>query len=172
MFRSRYDRYSLFHCVPSHQNSSRLASSLSYHDWGFLLQREVDRSITDGCQPNWAVDSAVFHLNGTVEQLSDPTHRSPFLLEEDPSTARQWTAEANIAYEKMMWERTFVVVGMSFECETDRFLLHALHRVENDMPIGESTWIIVNPNQTALDLSAERIKRPLPGCGQRRNFLN
>jgi hypothetical protein len=133
-------------------------------NWDFLLQREVARSITDGRKPYWAVSSAVFHLNGTVEQSSDPTHRSPFLLEQDTYTTRHWTVEANVAYNKMIMERAFVVVGMSFECETDRFLLHALHKVENDLPVGESTWIIVNPNQTALDLSAERIKKALPGC--------
>ena len=37
--------------------------------------------------------------------------------------------------------------GMSFECDTDRFLLRVLHKVEDDMPIGKSHWTIVNPDQ-------------------------
>ena len=133
-------------------------------NWDFLLQREIGRFITSRCKPDWLVSSHVFHLNGTVEQLSDSSHRSPFLLEEDPCTKRVRTVEANDAYSKMVSRRTFVVVGMSFECETDRFLLHALHRVQDDMPIGESTWIVVNPNQAALDRSTERIKTALPSC--------
>lgn len=64
----------------------------------------------------------------------------------------------------MIWDRTYVVVGMSFDCETDQFLLAALARVEDDLPIGESTWIILNPDPEVLKLSANRIRSVLPRC--------
>jgi len=139
-------------------------------NWDFLLQREVESFITDGYQPPWLVDTQVFHLNGTVEQRSDNSNRSPFLLEEDSFAKREWTLEANDPYNKMIWERNFVAVGMSFECETDRFLLQSLHSAQNDMPIGESSWIIVNPDPAALDRSAERIQEALPSCEVHRRY--
>lgn len=130
-------------------------------NWDHLLQREI---LSQGWEvlPLWLVNSHVFHLNGTVEELEDSSNRSPFLLEEDPSDQRCQTIEANKAYEKMIWQRAFVVVGMSFECETDKFLLSALGRVQDDLPIGESTWIVVNPDQDALRLSCSRITAKLP----------
>ena len=99
-----------------------------------------------------------------VEPRSDDRHRSPFLLEEDSFLTRGWTLESNDAYNKMIWARNFVVVGMSFECETDRFLLQSLHRAQDEMPIRESSWIIINPDQTALDVSVRRIQNALPSC--------
>ena len=39
-----------------------------------------------------------------------------------------------IAYNKFIWSQTFVVVGMSFECQVDKYLLSALKRVEDDLP--------------------------------------
>lgn len=56
----------------------------------------------------------------------------------------------------------FMVVGMSFECDTDRFLLYSLGKVEDDMPIGESTWLIVNHNSEALKVSCAAIQQRLP----------
>lgn len=40
--------------------------------------------------------------------------------------------------------------------------MNALGRVEDNFPIGESTWILINPNQTALELTSSRIKKCLP----------
>jgi len=107
-------------------------------------------------------NSHVFHLNGTVEELEDNPSRSPFLLEEDPASQRCFTPEANIVYNQMLWDRTFIVVGMSFECDTDKFLLSALSRAEDHLPIGESVWVVVNRNQNALDVSGARIAKALP----------
>ena len=130
-------------------------------NWDYLLQREIlNLGLT--VLPSWLANSHVFHLNGTVEDLRDNSHRSPFLLEEDSGTQRVQTPEANMVYNQMIWDRYFVVVGMSFECETDRFLLRALGRVQDDLPIGESSWIVVNPDQTALDSSCQRLKKVLP----------
>jgi hypothetical protein len=106
--------------------------------------------------------SHVFHLNGTVEHLPDNSNRSPFLLEEDPASQRCFTPEANIAYNYMLWDRAFVVVGMSFECETDKFLLNSISRVEDDLPIGEAIWIVINRNKAALEVSSSRIANALP----------
>lgn len=130
-------------------------------NWDYLLQQEIE-TLDLNVQPRWLANSNVFHLNGTVEDLEDNSHRSLFLLEEDPAAQRCSTPEADAAYEQMIWDRTFVVVGMSFECDTDKFLLNALGRVEDDMPIGDSTWVVVNRNPRALELSCSRIARALP----------
>ena len=121
-------------------------------NWDFLLQREIQAlNLTD--QPPWSANTHVFHLNGTVEELPNNAHRSPFLLEQDPAAQRAAAPEANSAFGKMMWNQTFVVVGMSFECQTDKFLLTALGRVQDDLPIGESQWLVVNPDPAALTAS-------------------
>lgn len=130
-------------------------------NWDYLIQREIE-SLELKVLPSWLSNSHVYHLNGTIEELDNNEHRSPFLLEEDPSNQRCFTPEANSAYNHMIWDRTFVVVGMSFECETDKFLLNALGRVENDLPIGESTWIVVNRNSNAVSLSCSKIQGFLP----------
>jgi hypothetical protein len=65
-------------------------------------------------------------------------------------------------YTHMVANRRFVVVGMSFECETDRFLLHALGKAEDEMPISESTWPVVNRNPDALEKACDAILAHLP----------
>jgi len=130
-------------------------------NWDNLLQREI-QALNLEVLPAWMANSHVFHLNGTVEELEDNSNRSPFLLEEDPASQRCFTPEANIAYNQMLWDRTFIVVGMSFECDTDKFLLSALNRAEDDLPIGESVWVVVNRNRNALDVSCARIAKALP----------
>ena len=130
-------------------------------NWDWLLQREI-LALDFDVQPDWLAESHVFHLNGTVEELDFKPYRSPFLLEEDPANQRTSAPEANIAFTHMSWDRTFVVVGMSFECETDKFLLTALNHVEDDLPIGESTWIVVNPDSTVLASSCSSIASALP----------
>lgn len=67
-----------------------------------------------------------------------------------------------MTYNQIIWDRAFVVVGMSFECETDKFLLTALNRVEDDLPIGESNWVVVNPDANALQKSCAHITLALP----------
>jgi hypothetical protein len=85
-----------------------------------------------------------------------------FVLESDPPGARVATTEGNIAYNKFIWSQTFVVVGMSFECEVDKYLLSALKRVEDDLPIGESFWIVLNPNTDTLSATCDRLQTALP----------
>lgn len=131
-------------------------------NWDYLLQREIE-ALQLQVLPPWLANSHVYHVNGTVECLPDSSHRSPFLLEDDAPEQREFTPEANIVYNFMIWDTLFVVIGMSFECETDRFLLTALNRVEDDLPIGGSRWVVVNLDPTALEVSSTRIQRVLPG---------
>lgn len=129
-------------------------------NWDYLLQREI---LARGfeCLPKWLLNSHVFHLNGTVEML-DSNNRSPFLLEEDKGSQRYVTREADRAYNAMLWARCIVVVGMSFECEADRFLLAALNRAEDDVPLGEAVVIVVNPDPSALARMSKQIQVSLP----------
>jgi hypothetical protein len=89
-------------------------------------------------------------------------NRSAFVLEADSSQARTNTIEGNIAFNKFIWNRTFVVVGMSFECEVDKYLLSSIRAVQDHLPIGESSWYIVNPNKVTLANTANRIRAALP----------
>jgi hypothetical protein len=130
-------------------------------NWDFLLQREV-LALGHMVQPPWSAETHVYHLNGTVEELPNNQNRSRFILETDPAEERVSTIEADIAFNNIIWNRTFVVIGMSFECEVDKFILKSLARVQDDLPIGESEWIIVNPDAATLATSCERIQRALP----------
>jgi hypothetical protein len=130
-------------------------------NWDFLLQREI-LALDHKVLPPWCAETHVYHLNGTVEDLPDNSRRSMFVLESDPPGARVTTTEGNIAYNKFIWSQTFVVVGMSFECEVDKYLLSALKRVEDDLPIGESCWIVLNPNTDALSATCHRLQAALP----------
>ena len=130
-------------------------------NWDYLLQREIlNLGLT--VQPPWCAESHVYHLNGTVEKLPDNLRRSQFVLESDPAQQRVATTEGDIAFNKFIWSNVFVVVGMSFECEVDRYLLSALKRVEDDLPIGESTWIVLNPNEETLASTRARLQAALP----------
>ena len=132
-------------------------------NWDYLLQREI-LALGHAVQPPWCAETHVYHLNGTVEQLPNNTHRSGFVLESDPPEARIATCEGNIAYNKFIWNQTFVVVGMSFECDVDKYLLSELRRVEDDLPIGESHWIVVNPNIDVLSATCARLQAALPNA--------
>ena len=131
-------------------------------NWDFLLQREVLRFIPGKIKPIWLSDSQVFHLNGTIEDVPANAVRSPFLLPEDSYAQRTNSVEANLACNKVIWETTFVVMGMSFECETDRVLLQAINRVADDPPVRKSKWLIVNPDPGTLTAVAWRIKEAPP----------
>lgn len=130
-------------------------------NWDCLLQ-EVLLAQHWTVQPDWLDNSHVYHLNGTVEILPDNSRRSPFLLVSDSAEKRTRALEADIVFNKMIWDRFFVVVGMSFECKTDKFLLTSLGKVEDDLPIGESSWLVVNPNHTTAEDVAKEIKARLP----------
>jgi hypothetical protein len=143
------------HTVPPWQHQFHTTN------WDYLLQREI-LELGLAVQPPWCAETHVYHLNGTVEQTPDNSHRSEFVLESDPSNARTATTEGNLAFNKFIWNRTFVVIGMSFECEVDKYLLNSIRRVQDDLPIGESSWYILNPDEFVLAKTANRIKAALP----------
>lgn len=130
-------------------------------NWDYLLQREI-LNLGLSIQPDWCAETHVYHLNGTVENLPDNSRRSAFVLESDGADARTSTLEGNTAFDKLIWNQTFVVVGMSFECEVDKFLLSSLRKIGDDLPVGESHWLVVNPNPEALAASCSRLKAALP----------
>jgi hypothetical protein len=134
-------------------------------NWDYLLQRELC-AITGGLKvPLWlhqGAGSHVHHLNGSVEE--ETQHRSPIMLEDDCGTERVETTEANYAFNYLICERTFVVVGMSFACGTDRYLIRQVRKMRDWMPIGESHWIIVNPYESDLNAICSQIREALPGA--------
>lgn len=131
-------------------------------NWDFLLQREILGRITDNVRPAWLSDSHVFHLNGTIEHPKDHHFRSSFLLTQDRGEQRTNSIEANIAFNHMIVRNTFVMLGMSFECATDMFLLRQLNKVHDTMPVGDSQWLIVNPDSAVLQVTCGRIQTALP----------
>ena len=130
-------------------------------NWDYLLQREIF-ALGLTVQPPWCANTHVYHLNGTVEILPDNSRRSAFVLESDNAQSRSATVEGDIAFNKIIWNETFVVVGMSFECEVDKYLLTALRRVQGEVPIGQSDWIVVNPCVEALAAMCARLQGALP----------
>jgi hypothetical protein len=127
-------------------------------NWDYLLQLEL-RAMVDGSRaPRWLHNGAgswVHHVNGTVEEGTQ--HRSRFMLEDDSGMGRTETTEASHVFNCVICERTFVVVDMSFECDTDKYLLRQLNKVEDWMPIGEGPWITVNPCGQVLESNGSRI---------------
>ena len=116
----------------------------------------------EGVVPRWlGTQSHIYHMNGTIEEEAGE-HRSPFLLETDGVSQRVATQEANIAYNKLLWSKCAVVVGMSLECETDQTFLAAMSREEDNVPLGESRVYIVNPDKLALDAVCDRISSAEP----------
>ncbi|WP_189415548.1 hypothetical protein [Cellvibrio zantedeschiae] len=130
-------------------------------NWDYLLQREVLKLNLDAL-PNWLSNSHVFHLNGTIEPRRDQNFSSTFLLESDSFQERKITPESNRIFNGILWSRVFVIVGMSFECESDRFFLHSIKLEEDNLPIGESVWIVINPDRLSLEKSVTRIRSSLP----------
>ena len=145
--------------------SSRTNSSWKHRfgttNWDCLLEKEID-ALNLEILPSWLADSHVFHINGTIEDWGSKEFRSPFLLEDDSYLQRTPTPETNIFFNFMIWDTFFIVVGMSFECEMDRFLLASLNKVEDDLPIGNSLWLVLNPDKEALQISSSRIASALP----------
>lgn len=135
-------------------------------NWDYLLQQELTAMVHRmRVAPPWlhyGAGSHVHHVNGTVEPATQ--HRSCFMLDDDLGNERSETTEANYAFNYLQSERTFVLVGMSFECNTDRYLLRQLNKVEDWMPIGESHWTIVNPDREASEAVCRRIREALPAA--------
>ena len=138
-------------------------------NWDYLLQREVDAWVNDnrpGWQPPFLSDSWVYHLNGSVEE-GDFQNRSPFMLETDSAYDRTRSYEANQAFNRLLWSTLVIIVGMSFECDTDRGLMGALKNHEDNCPIGNAGFIVVDPCREALDKTFGMLAECFPravGC--------
>lgn len=130
-------------------------------NWDYLLQREISSKWHES-KPRWLGSSHVYHLNGTTEMLANNCNRSDFVLVNDNVNYRTRTCETEKAYKQIAWNRNFVVVGMSFECDVDRFILQSLSNIEDYLPIGDSRWIIVNPDEATLHNIKGRILTALP----------
>lgn len=128
-------------------------------NWDTLIEIELDRLHLQSV-PNWLSDSAVAHLNGVID--ADNSCRSRFLLETDSAEVRIPSVEANNAFASIVWSRHIIMVGMSFECRVDKGLLGALSGVSDDLPIGESKWVIVNPRHQDLIIATDRVRKALP----------
>lgn len=130
-------------------------------NWDYLLQSQI-LSMRYQTKPRWLANSHVYHLNGTAETLTTNRNRSDFILAKDNVNVRTSTCETRNAYDRIVWNTKFIVVGMRFECEVDKFILRSLNRVEDDLPIGNSHWIIVDPDSVTLCNIRYRIKKALP----------
>jgi len=135
-------------------------------NWDFLLQREI-KQLGLTATPRWLQETHVYHINGTVEEWpsaekAQPPLRSPFLLESDLPNQRLYASEVEQAVRYIIWRQAFVIVGMSFECAMDRAFLSALGSFEDDLPIGNSWWLIMNPNKEALQKVCARLQSAFP----------
>ncbi|MFH0924183.1 MAG: hypothetical protein V1872_00890 [bacterium] len=125
-------------------------------NWDYLLQREILR-LNLRVLPCWLDTSHVYHLNGTVEE-PESEDRSPFLLETDPPQQRKPTFEANMAYNKLIWDSLVIVVGMSFKCKMDQYLLQAI----GEANLSKSLWIIVDQNKEVIKNTSNLIRKTIP----------
>lgn len=140
-------------------------------NWDHLLQRELLAWINEnngGFAPRFlATHGTVYHLNGSVEP-GEWQNRSPFMLETDDARARVRSHEANVAFNQILWSPLVVIVGMSFECDTDRGLLGALRKHEDNMPIGGAHFLIVDPDERSLSATFEKLAYCFPrGSGMK-----
>lgn len=133
-------------------------------NWDFLLQREIIR-LGLKVTPDWLTETHVFHLNGTVEATASsniPGLRAPFLLERDSFRARTSSQEFDQAIQFLVLRQHFIVVGVSFSCETDQAFLAILRSVNDDLPVGCSWWHVVDPSPQSTAAVVSRIADALP----------
>lgn len=136
-------------------------------NWDYLLQREVNAWIEanqPGLKPHFLTDSWVYHFNGSAKP-GEFQNRSPFMLETDSASDRKKTYEANQAYNRLLWSTLIVMVGMSFECDTDKGLLGALREHADNVPIGGATFIVVDPSKETLEHTFAMLAACFPRAG-------
>jgi hypothetical protein len=132
-------------------------------NWDYLLQREIS-GLEISTKPKWLLSSHVSHLNGSVENWGNTCNRSEILLESDSANKRIWSLEANTALNVLIHQRVVIVAGISFKCATDRRFLDVLNSVSDELPIGESTWIIINSDLQELNDLKILLNKKLPNC--------
>jgi len=131
-------------------------------NWDSLLEKALEY-LYPGVHPGpWLDNMYVAHINGRIERIPNPSFGSPFLLEQDGAGLRNPTVEANNALGRILWSSVIVVVGMSFECEQDKFLLKAIKEHEDNLPAGGAAWIVVNANPADLQKAVELLNNHLP----------
>ncbi len=137
-------------------------------NWDYLLQRDVLNWVeanTPGYAPRFlSTHATVYHLNGSVEP-GDFKNRSPFMLETDSASVRRATFEANQALTLLLWSTLIVIVGMSFECDMDRGLLATLRAHEDNVPIGNALFVIVEPSKETLESTYAKLAYCFPRAG-------
>ncbi len=137
-------------------------------NWDYLLQRELDAWIEanhPGSVPRFlGIDGVVRHFNGSVEPGDFP-NRSPFLLETDSANTRRTAYEANQAFQLLLDSTLIVIVGMSFECNTDRGLLGALGVQEDYFPIHGAFFIVLDPCRETLEDTCRKLAACFPRAG-------
>ena len=137
-------------------------------NWDYLLQRELTAWIEANCSgvaPHFlSTHGTVYHFNGSAEP-GEFQNRSPFMLETDSASRRHRTYEANQAFNLLLWSTLIVIVGMSFECDTDKGLLGALRTHEDNVPIGSAAFIVVDPNKESLENTYAKLAACFPRAG-------
>jgi len=133
-------------------------------NWDYLLQNEIDAYIKQtrpGHNPPWLLSSHVYHINGSVEP-GNKANRTPMYFETDSYDVREQSQETNQALNYLIWEKRFVFIGMSLKCAMDRALIGYLSQKQDDLPLGEATWNIINPNSSDLDEVCSLLQRVFP----------
>lgn len=118
-------------------------------NWDYLLQREI-QNLNFKIKPSWLADSHVFHLNGTVQNKANEL-RGDLILETDSPKEVIRSLESKDAFIKSLWSQYFVLVGISFKYNIDKHLLYLFKKDEDNFPIGDSKWIIINKNEQDLE---------------------
>lgn len=136
-------------------------------NWDYLLQRDLDNWIQAnyaGLAPRFlSTHGTVYHFNGSAEP-GEFQNRSPFILETDSASVRKATYEANQAFKHLLCSNLVVIVGMSFECQTDRGLLAALRAHEDYAPVGSAYFVIVDPDPETLESTCAKIATCFPSA--------
>lgn len=132
-------------------------------NWDYLLQREINDLVFIS-KPKWILSSHVTHLNGSFESWGNSAKRSEILLETDRADYRSWSLEANKAFNILIHQKLIIIAGMSFRCETDQAFLNALRAAQDDLPIGDATWIINNSNDDDLNDIKTLVRDKFPAC--------
>lgn len=131
-------------------------------NWDTLLQKVLDELYPSACPSQWLRDTYVSHLNGSVSRNTNPDFHSDFLLEDDPRGSRREKPQSNMIYNRILVSAYFVILGMSFECQTDASLLRAVQSA--DMRAQRGTWLLVNPSRSSLEQSCSTVKTAMPAC--------
>lgn len=146
-----------------HRNREFCYHLVTTTNWDFLLQKEINwwyENKSGKVVPEFLADGNVWHFNGTVQP--DLKNQGPFLLETDGARFRKATFVERQAYSKLYWSNLIVIVGVSFEARVDKGLLGALKSVEDDLPIGKATFLVVDSCKQTNDRTFSNLVHCFP----------